>query len=294
MSPHHVRPTIGLALGIAFVACGTPPGAGGPACPSPPPSPTPSSTPAGVAAIGTTWQLESRVLGERRTINVYLPPDYGTGSARYPVLYMPDGGMAEDFPHVVGSVDVSIKNAVIRPVIVVGVENTERRRDLTGPTAIAEELKIAPHAGGADRFRQFLRDELKPQIAGRYRTTNESAIVGESFAGLFVVETMLVEPALFDGYIAADPSVWWNHQDLVQRAGALLADMPAGKRAYLAASDDGIHTGVTELVAVLKASAPSTLEWTYEPMPAEHHATLFPTAALHGVRKLFALPPAAH
>jgi predicted alpha/beta superfamily hydrolase len=52
----------------------------------------------GVPAIGVTWSLESSVLGERRTINVYLPPDYGAGSARYPVLYIPDGGMAEDFP----------------------------------------------------------------------------------------------------------------------------------------------------------------------------------------------------
>src|SRR5688500_4958298 len=86
------------------------------------------------ASIGETLTIDSKILGERRTINVYVPPDYAKGE-RYPVLYMPDGGMNEDFPHVVGSVDVSIKNAIIRPVIVVGVQNTERRRDLPGPTA---------------------------------------------------------------------------------------------------------------------------------------------------------------
>src|SRR5688572_3495116 len=72
-----------------------------------------ADAPAKVAALGETLVLDSKILGERRVINVYVPPDYATGKARYPVLYMPDGGMKEDFPHVVGSVDVSIKNAVI-------------------------------------------------------------------------------------------------------------------------------------------------------------------------------------
>lgn len=56
-------------------------------------------------------------------INVYLPPGYAAGAERYPVLYLPDGGLAEDFPQISGLVDVSIKNGVIRPVIVVGIEN---------------------------------------------------------------------------------------------------------------------------------------------------------------------------
>jgi hypothetical protein len=136
-------------------------------------------------AIGETFALDSRVLGERRTINVYLPPDYATSAARYPVLYEVDGGIREDFPLITGLVDVSIKNGVIRPIIVVGIENTERRRDLPGPTDVPDEIKAAPHAGGADHYRAFLRDELKPYIAAHYRTTAESAIVGESLAGLF-------------------------------------------------------------------------------------------------------------
>ena len=119
------------------------------------------------AAIGETLTIESKILGELRTINVYVPPDYVKAEARFPVLYMPDGGLHEDFPHVAGTVDVSVKNGIIRPVIVVGVENTERRRDLPGPTAIPEEQKEAPKAGGNERFRQFLRDELKPMIAAR-------------------------------------------------------------------------------------------------------------------------------
>jgi predicted alpha/beta superfamily hydrolase len=207
---------------------------------------------------------------------------------------MPDGGMAEDFPHVVGSVDVSIKNAVIRPLIVVGVENTERRRDLVGPTTLEEERQIAPHAGGADKFRAFLRDELKPLINRRYRTTSESALIGESFAGLFVLETFIVEPTLFDGYISVDPSVWWNEQSLVRSAGPNLASWTAGPKSLYVATADYQETidAVTTLMTLLRIYAPAGVTWIYEPMPNEHHNTIFPTAALRGIRTLFAIPAA--
>ncbi len=46
-----------------------------------------------------------------------------------------------------------------------------------------------------------------PQVRSRYHPTEETAIVGESLAGLFIVETFLLEPDLFDTYIAFSPSV---------------------------------------------------------------------------------------
>ncbi len=98
-------------------------------------------------------------------MNVHLPPSYATsGDARYPVLYMPDGGIDEDFPHVVNTMDSLIALGHIRPVIVVGVPNTERRRDLTGPTRVKSDSAIARHVGGSEPFRRFLRDELVPAI----------------------------------------------------------------------------------------------------------------------------------
>jgi len=100
----------------------------------------------------------------------------------------------------------------MRPFILVGIENTARRRDLTGPTTSAEDKKIAPKVGGSAAFRQFIREELIPTVKQRYRTTAETAIVGESLAGLFVVETLLLEPGLFDTYLAFDPSLWWNNE----------------------------------------------------------------------------------
>jgi len=260
-----------------------------------PPSPCPPPpAPSGVAplVLGETFHLDSKLLAERRVINVYLPPGYHRGATSYPVLYMPDGGVQEDFPHITGLVDVSIKNQVIRPMLVVGVENTERRRDLVGPTTVAEEHRIAPHAGGADRFRQFLRDELKPYIAAHYRVTAESALVGESLAGLFVLESLLAEPELFDSYIAVDPSVWWNQQAVVRGAAARFAAWSAGPRTlYLATSEEKeTQDGAEILIAAIRAAKPSGLVWHYQPLPDEHHNTIFPVAALQAFRTLFAQP----
>jgi predicted alpha/beta superfamily hydrolase len=247
----------------------------------------PNSPEAARATLGDTFTIDSKILGERRVINVYTPPDYATSKDRYPVLYMPDGGMAEDFPHVAGSVDVSIKNAVIRPLIVVGVENTERRRDLVDVTVVPDEQKAAPHAGGSAKVRAFLRDELRPAIDARYRTTNETGLIGESLAGLFVIETLLYEPTLFDHYIAADPSVWWNEQHVVSQSNRLAWWDAGEKTVYVATSSDQPE-GVDQLATAIRIYAPP-IDWTFEPMPEESHGTIFPTAALHGIRRAFAL-----
>jgi predicted alpha/beta superfamily hydrolase len=263
-----------------------------PATVAPPPLAATSWEGAAPLVLGETFHIDSKTLGERRVINVYLPPGYRQGSERYPVLYMPDGGVAEDFPHITGLVDVSIKNQVIRPLLVVAVENTERRRDLVGPTAVAEERKAAPHAGGADRFRAFLRDELKPAVAAHYRVTGESGIVGESLAGLFVLETLLVEPGLFDSYIAVDPSVWWNEQAVVRSAAARLTAWSAGARTLYVATADYKETqdAVEILTAALRSARPSGLVWHHQPLPDEHHNTIFPVAALRAFRLIWARP----
>jgi len=247
-------------------------------------------------AIGETFTIESKVLGETRRINVYLPPGYAGTDLRVPVLYMPDGGVAEDFLHVAGLVQVGVGNATMRPFLLVGIENTERRRDLTGPTNNAEDQKIAPRVGGSVAFRKFIRDELMPDVKKRYRTTDESAIVGESLAGFFVVETFFLEPDLFDTYIAIDPSLWWNDHKLVDGAAASLYARPRNAKAlFLASSSEfrGDVDATATLAGVLRADAPPGLRWHYEKMPEEKHATIYHPAALKAFRMMLAPPSAA-
>lgn len=263
-----------------------------PAVPAPAPA-QPGTASATPIQFGQTFRLSSTVLGEERVVNVYLPPDYARTDAvatRYPVLYALDGGMEEDFPHITGVLDVSIRNEVVRPLIVVGIQNTERRRDLVSATNIPQEKQIAPHAGGTDSFRRFLREELQPEIARRYRVSGDSAVVGESFAGLFVLETLLQDPDLFDTYIAIDPSVWWNGGALVKSAPERLARWTAkpAKRLFVATADaKEMQEGITALMTALHDSRPQGLVATYDPLPAEHHSTIFPVAEVRAYRALF-------
>jgi predicted alpha/beta superfamily hydrolase len=244
--------------------------------------------------IGDTFTIDSKVLGETRRINVYTPPAYKESpDTRLPALYMPDGGIVEDFLHVAGLVQVSVGNGTMRPFLLVGIENTRRRRDMTGPTENAEDKKIAPTVGGSAAFRKFIRDELMPQVKRRYRTTDETAIVGESLAGLFVVETFLLEPELFDTYIAFDPSLWWNDQNLARGAAERLRARPGLKKTlYLATSDEKEVVEITRpFVEVLTKIAPPGVRWHYEKMAGEKHSTIYHPAALRAFRAVFKPEP---
>ena len=252
--------------------------------------PARASEKAAPLVVGETFTIDSKILNETRRINVYLPPGYARSQdLRLPVLYMPDGGLAEDFLHVAGLVQVSVGNETMRPFLLVGIENTQRRRDLTGPTKVADDKKIAPIVGESAAFRRFIRDELMPQVKKRYRTTEETAIVGESLAGLFVVETFLLDPDLFDTYVAVDPSLWWNNQELVKGAAERLRARPKlAKTLYLTSSDEKqIAEDTKHLAEVLGKNAPPGVHWQYKPMPEEKHSTIFHPAALKAFREVF-------
>jgi predicted alpha/beta superfamily hydrolase len=201
--------------------------------------------------------------------------------------------MGEDFPHVAGLVQVGGMNGSMRSFLLVGIENTQRRRDLTPPTASDRDRKIAPVVGGAAAFRKFLREELMPLIRTRYRTTGESAIVGESLAGLFIVDTLLAEPDLFDTYIAIDPSLWWDDGRFLAAVPARLSALPAAPKTLwvCSAEQDGNATEARALAAHLQAAAPATLRWSFTPFADEHHLTIYHPAALKAFRTVFAPPP---
>ncbi|OWP62062.1 esterase [Hymenobacter amundsenii] len=244
--------------------------------------------------IGQTFTLVSRVLGETRRINVYIPPGFpDSANMALPVLYMPDGGMAEDFLHVAGLVQVSVGNGTMRPFLLVGIENTERRRDLTGPTTDPEDRKIAPRVGGSAAFRRFLRQELMPEISRRYRVTGEKAIIGESLAGLFVLETLFLEPDLFDTYLAFDPSLWWNKEHLLGQVPAFLRSYQGPpKHLFVAASSQpDIARETRRLDTLFQQAANQRLVASFVALPQETHGTIYHPAALLAIRAALAPEP---
>lgn len=233
--------------------------------------------PADVIPIHDSLSIQSQILGELRKINVWTPPQYNTHAHALPVMYMPDGGINEDFPHVANTMAELISAKAIPPMILVGIENTQRRRDLTGPTEVAADKKIAPIVGGAAAFRNFIKEELFPEINKRYRTNNKKGIIGESLAGLFVMETFFLEPGMFDFYIAFDPSLWWNNHYLVRTAKENLSKLSVAPKVlwFAGSGTKDISTYTRKLNKILEQNNYSGLKWAYSDEPKEKHNTIF-------------------
>lgn len=224
-----------------------------------------------------TFKLPSSLLGEERTINIWTPPIYTTSEDSLPVLYMLDGGVEEDFPHIANTLSELIESKKIPPIILVGIENTQRRRDLTGPTQVEKDKEIAPIVGESLKFRAFVNDELFNEINKKYRTTKVKGIIGESLAGLFVTENLMLKPDMFDFYIAFDPSLWWNDQHLNKTTKDHLANFPTSKKKFWFAgsSAEDISSTVGQLAKTLEEIKVESLTWKYSPEPKEEHSTIF-------------------
>lgn len=246
-------------------------------------------------AIGTTHRLHSAILGDDREVNVRLPAGYAASTAHYPIVYLLDGALDQDFEHIAGLAQLGELSGTFGPFILVGVQTKARRAELTAPAADPRYRRAFPEAGGADRFRRFLETEVMPFIAARYRAGGRRALIGESLAGLFVVDTLLKRPQMFDDYVAVSPSLWWDDRAGMRRAARLLQrDRLAGRRLYLAVGNEGgaMQSGVDMLRAALATGSPPGFELTYSDRSAtETHSTIYHGAAHDALRHLYAAPP---
>lgn len=224
-----------------------------------------------------TFKIKSSQVDEERIINIWTPTTYQSGNEKYPVMYMADGGIKEDFPHIANTLSKLIASKSISPIILVGIENTDRRRDLTGFSESKYDAKYCPTTDGAKKFRAFITQELIPEINSQYRTSEKKGIIGESLSGLFVMETMMLHPEIFDFYIAFDPSLWWNDHYLVENAEALFAKFPEKeiKLWFAGSSVKDISKHTKNLNKFLEINSPKNLNWKYANEPKEKHHTIF-------------------
>src|SRR5215470_10738502 len=119
--------------------------------------------------------MKSDVLGEERVILVRTPVGYETNKLSYPVLYMTDGDAHMD--HTSSTIAFLSRNGRIPDLIVVGITNTDRTRDLT---PVKSTDKRFPGGGGADNFLKFFETELIPHIEKEYRVQPYRILAGHS------------------------------------------------------------------------------------------------------------------
>lgn len=170
-------------------------------------------------SIGVIDTIHSKVLNEKRIINVYLPEGYDSkDTIKYPVIYLLDGSKDEDFIHVVGLIQYLSFPWInqTKPSIVIGIANIDRRRDFTYPTTVAKDKQDFPTTGSSEKFISFIEAELQPFVNSNFETTNSKTIVGQSLGGLLATEILFKRPHLFNNYLIVSPSLWWDNESLLK------------------------------------------------------------------------------
>lgn len=174
--------------------------------------------------IGAVDSLFSKTLNEQRKVWVHVPtnPTRSKAKIKYPVLYLLDGD--DHFYAVVGLIQQLSEDQLCPKMIVVGIPNTDRTRDLT-PTHVKTvfgDTAFSKTSGGGENFTKFISNELIPYIDSHYPTTSYRTMIGHSLGGLMSVNTVMHHPEIFANYLAIDPSLWWDDRKLSKEASALL------------------------------------------------------------------------
>ena len=237
----------------------------------------PEKVASGPFVMGVTDNIHATILGEDRTLNIYLPDGYAKDTAHYPVIYLLDGSADEDFIHIAGLTQFLTMINVLPPSIVVGIGNVDRKRDFVFPLTNPEHRKLVPTAGGSEKFMDFIEKELQPYIVQHYRTSVRKTLIGQSLGGLFATEVLLRKPLLFTDYIIVSPSLWLDDESLLKKAPGLLLAAPAsGAHVFIAVGSEGKQMigDAEKLAALLKRAAGSKMQVSYVPMPAENHLTI--------------------
>ena len=250
--------------------------------------------------LGVIDEIQSKELGEKRVVNIYLPEGYNPNdSIKYPVIYLLDGSADEDFIHVAGLVQFYNFDwvNVVPKSIVVGIATVDRQRDFTFPTTIEEQKKRFPKTGHSKEFLAFIEKELQPFMASKYKATTDKTLIGQSLGGLFATHVLLTKPELFNRYIIISPSLWWDHGSLLKADSKLLTEEFNRKTdIYIGVGQEGLTpTDPPQVMEVdanllyykVKEGKSPNIKVSFEYLPLENHATIMHQALMHAFQVLY-------
>jgi len=233
--------------------------------------------------VGERIPLPSRVLGEERTLFISVPDSYARTTRRYPVLYLTDA--EAQFEHTAATAAFLAKNGFMPEVIVVGLTNTDRVRDLSP----SRDPKF-PTSGGADRFLDFLEKELVPFVESGYRTAPFRIFAGHSAGGNFALHAMRARPDLFQAVIAVSPwLVWDDRKELALLKPFLAGDGVKTRALFFTSGDEGpeMRDVLGQVTAALKATTSKGLRWGSANFPDENHGSVVLPSHYAALRMIF-------
>jgi len=260
-----------------------------------------------------THLLTSKITGQTYEIHVMLPVSKKEGLERFPVLYMTDAN---------GGIPISQMTRTMQTLselprfIVVGIGYPVptifqtlylRQRDLTPsgkearrypvPIEGIVEIEKGKEVGGAPEFLDFIQNELKPFINGKYNSIpEESGYFGHSLGGLFGLYVLFNKPESFNRYVLGSPAMWWDNEIIFSHARDFLAKndrlnaavyMAVGGTEEIAEPDKRYVSNLYKMDALLRSKPLAGFSLKTEAFPNAGHASVFGLLHSKGLRSVY-------
>lgn len=172
------------------------------------------------------YKVTSKLLNQKRNISIYIPD---STKGPYRVLYMHDGqnlffkenSFAGEIWDMHTQAERLIKAGLIRPLMIVGIDNTKFRMDEYAPFDNSTIYLKYPDTYRVkfygDNYMRFIVNELKPWVDKKFPTLKEkedTMLAGSSLGGLISLYGGLMYPNVFGGLALLSTSSWWNETGL--------------------------------------------------------------------------------
>lgn len=229
--------------------------------------------------LGKRESIQSKILGEKREILVSVPKQT---KPNMPLLIVLDGEWT--FSNAAVVVNHLTGNGRLPPMVVAGVVNTNRGRDLM-PAFEGSEFANGP----SDKFLAFIADELIPQLTSEYSLGNYHILLGHSNAGMFSLYAFIRRPEVFQANLAISPSYGLDDKFLALLSGAIAKPAARSRFVFIGAGGDeeaDISVGALRFAKTFESSPNADVEYHYEVFPGETHGTVGLRAFYRGLELL--------
>jgi predicted alpha/beta superfamily hydrolase len=245
-----------------------------------------------------TDSIYSSILEETRRYQLYLPPTYDQyeTSKKYPLVIILDGDRL--FQVTAGNMDFLSKTGKIPESIILGLSNTNRVRDFTPTISLTnyegQNDNSLKDSGGAEKFLQFLQQELIQEIDQKYRTNRYIILIGHSLAGLFGSYVLTTE-SMIKGFVLIDPSLWWDNEIMSLRVKEVEKIDRTNSRIYLSSADnfdlssemERMRNSQENFMVILKKNGLPNNNLNYKIFENENHGTIPLKSIIEGIEFIF-------
>ena len=234
--------------------------------------------------FGQKYSIVSNILNEQIQVAVLTPENYHTSNEKCQVLYILDSEW--NFHFVSSLVAKLASSGKIPKMIVIGITNNNRSKDLTPPGINDNKNRF----GGGELFLKFLTEELQPWVDDNFRTHPFRILAGHSFGGLFTIYSIMKSPGAFQSYIALSPSLGRNDEQQVRIAEDFFkSDNILPKNLYIAVGNEGglTYYSTKKLINILNTEVDNNFRYKFEELEKENHVSITTQGFINGIKFLY-------